>query len=259
MSERQQANEKVVEAILAHDPAANGWLAVDEPDGVPSLDDGLAAQAAVLARRLASGDEQVGWKVGMTSGAARDKMGIGFRPFGHLLRSHAWRSGDTVPIAGVPNTGIEAEIGFRFDKNVRGIDVGPDDIRDAIGGAVACLEIQQQRLGPNGAHWLSVSDNLSQWGIVVGSEVVEWSQDVSDVEVGLYRDGTRVATAGPGFAIDDPIESLVALARQLARFGLEISAGQYVITGAFCKNPLIPGAEWCASLSGVGEVTARFV
>ena len=38
-----------------------------------------------------------GWKVGLTSGAARDSMGEGFRPFGHIHRDRVFNSGARIP------------------------------------------------------------------------------------------------------------------------------------------------------------------
>ena len=49
---------------------------------------------AGLQRQLdALGDHApAGWKVGLTSGAARDSMGEGFRPFGHILPDRVFDS-----------------------------------------------------------------------------------------------------------------------------------------------------------------------
>ena len=56
---------------------------------------GLELELAVLDRCQAAGAELAGWKVAFSTGRARDAMGQGFRPFGYILRSHVFRSGES--------------------------------------------------------------------------------------------------------------------------------------------------------------------
>ena len=49
---------------------------------------GLERQLVALAGR-----KNAGWKVGLTSGQARDSMGAGFRPFGYILSERVFSSG----------------------------------------------------------------------------------------------------------------------------------------------------------------------
>ena len=63
------------------------------------LEAGLQRQLDALGDRAPAG-----WKVGLTSGAARDSMGEGFRPFGHILPDRVFDSGARIPLAGPANT-----------------------------------------------------------------------------------------------------------------------------------------------------------
>ena len=66
-------------------------------DQIPSqLDEVLALQLRVLNRFETAGERLGGWKVGLTSGKARNRMGKDFRPFGYVLHSRIFRSGVTV-------------------------------------------------------------------------------------------------------------------------------------------------------------------
>ncbi|GIT39888.1 MAG: hypothetical protein Ct9H300mP8_10840 [Gammaproteobacteria bacterium] len=53
---------------------------------------GLERQLVALAGR-----KNAGWKVGLTSGQARDSMGAGFRPFGYILSERVFSSGAELP------------------------------------------------------------------------------------------------------------------------------------------------------------------
>ena len=73
------------------------------------LDDGLSLQLQLLDRLRAQGERLGGWKVGLTSGTALDRMGPGFRPFGFILADRIFASGDRAPLAGGPDS-VEGEL-----------------------------------------------------------------------------------------------------------------------------------------------------
>jgi 2-keto-4-pentenoate hydratase len=216
---------------------------------------GGAVQLQVLMQHIAAGDSVGGWKVGMTSGDNRDKMGHGIRPFGFVRGSRVFPSGASIPFAGIPDPGIEPELGVRIGAALAG-DVTREQVLAAIDGIVPCFELGQRRLSTS-SDGVSVAADLSQWGIVVG-EVTAWPASIDAVEVALDRDGTRVADAGPGFAIDDPIESLRTLCAGLARYGLGLLPGQYVITGAFAKARVGGPGRWRAAFGALGVVEVEF-
>src|SRR5262245_52852348 len=72
-----------------------------------ALDEALEMQLRVLRRFEAGGERLGGWKVGLTSGKARDRMGKDFRPFGYILQNRIFSSGATVPLAKILNCHLE--------------------------------------------------------------------------------------------------------------------------------------------------------
>ena len=52
-----------------------------------SFEEGQQLQLDLLQRWLEAGHELGGWKIGMTSGANRNGMGDGIRPFGFILNA----------------------------------------------------------------------------------------------------------------------------------------------------------------------------
>jgi len=255
MSGVRSAEEELIAAIVESDD--NGSRIPDAVAGIDlDLHRGAAAQLQVLDRHLASGDELAGWKVGMTSGESHNAMGDGVRPFGALRRSRLFHSGDTVSLARIPGAGIEVELGVVIGNAVGGPDVSREEIVEAIDGWVPCFELIQNRMGAVAAG-SRIAANLSQWGVVAGT-VGALDTVVSDLVVTIERDGVTVATAGPGYEIDDPIESLCALCARLSRFGVGLLPGQRVITGAFVKQPVAAPGHWRGTVSGVGDVEFTF-
>ena len=219
-----------------------------------TLDSGLGLQLDVLSRWESDGDAVSGWKVGLTSGRARNSMGQGFRPFGYLLVSRTFRSGDHVPLDRFRPAGIEPELAFRIDTELAGRDIAPEDVAVSIGAVAPAFELQQDRLPTGSSHALQLGDDLGQWGVVLG-QPTPWARTIDSVAVTLRHDGAVVAVAGPGFAIDDPCRSIASMAGRLNGFGRTIRSGEWVITGAFHKATNIDPGTWTADFLDIGAVT----
>ena len=223
-----------------------------------SLDDGLALQLQLLERLQARGEQLGGWKVGLTSGTALDRMGPGFRPFGFILAGRIFASGDRAPLAGGPDS-VEGEVCFRLGESIAGADVTPDDVRRAVcapGGAVAAgLELNDRGRYTGDVAALSIAANMTNWGIVVGDAIspVPAGIDLDDLRVDLRQDGREVGGQHARGHIDDHFLSLSRLVRQLARFDRGLEAGQHVITGAFVRTRVTGATRIEAEFSGIGR------
>ena len=178
-----------------------------------------------------------GWKVGLTSGAARDSMGEGFRPFGHIRSDRVFDSGVCIPLADLRSPGIENEFCFRLGRLLEG-PVSRREVLDAVESVAPAFELIERRLPPGAGSAALIADNLAQWGIVVGEERrLDWERfPFSAVAVSLSRDGEAVQRVAADGHIDDHFASIVALAAQLAAFGRRIEAGARIITGSFTKQ-----------------------
>ena len=203
------------------------------------LDDAYAIQRAVTAIRVRRGEAVVGWKLGYTSLAMRAQMGIDQPNFGPLTDAMLWVPGEaTAPLI---QPRVEPEIGLRFARPLAG-EVTVDDVVDAIGDALACLEVVDSvypeyrfRLEDNTA------DGSSAAGVVIGPPLRR-TDALDQVSVVLTRNGEEVGTATGSAASGHPAASVVWLVRELARRGEMVRAGELVITGGLTRAvPLDPG------------------
>ena len=187
-----------------------------------------------------------GWKVGLTSGKSRDSFGKGIRPFGFVLDNRIIPSDDELNIAAIQRCGIENELCFVMDRELRGKSVTAAMARAAVGGVAPAFEVNETRLSGESDGPCRVADNLSQWGIVVGPETRPLPQDFDwdSLVIALSRDGVEVERVAARGHIDDHFESLAALARELSKFDRGLNAGQRVITGSFTRQPVREPARW---------------
>ena len=216
---------------------------------------GLERQLVLLGKR-----ETAGWKVGLTSGQARDSMGIGFRPFGYIVPDRVFPTGARLPFSAPDAFGIENELCFSFGRDLCD-EVDRADVISAITSVAPAFEINEQRVEPGATPQQRLEDNLSQWGIVVGDKrKLDWIDFPFDsVSVDLTLDGELVEPVAARNHIDDHFRSLVALATTLARFDRSIKAGDQVITGSFTRQRVVRTGRWRGDFGSViGDVEVEF-
>ncbi len=227
-------------------------------DPVPfELAEALDVQLRVLDRFAAEGERLGGWKVGLTSGKARGRMGQDFRPFGYLLQSRIFPSGATVPVANIMNCHVEPELCLIIGSPLRGDAVDSAEAKAAVRAVAPAFEINEIRVRPNSGPALVLADGLAQWGVVVGPEAPV-RDDLVDTTVEFSCDGQVIETKTPGATMDDPYLSLSRLCRLLHKYGLGLEPGQPVITGSFCHHAVTRPGMYRASFSTIGEVLLRF-
>src|SRR5262245_2353792 len=112
------------------------------------LEDALAIQLHVLDRFQAAGESLGGWKVGLTSGAARDRMGKGFRPFGYVLKSRILRSGSVVQAQRIMKCSVEPELCLIVGSPLHGEAVDAATVKAAVRAVAPAFEINERRIGP---------------------------------------------------------------------------------------------------------------
>jgi 2-keto-4-pentenoate hydratase len=222
-----------------------------------SVEDALAVQLGVLGRFETTGEKHGGWKVGLTSGQARDRMGKDFRPFGYVLRSRIFPSGVTVQRTQILNCSVEPELCLVIGSPLRGDTVNVAEAKAAVRAVAPAFEINERRLPPEKGNALLVADGLAQWGIVVGPEAPV-RDDLVNTTVELYSDERLIETKTPGTTMDDPYLSLARLCRLLHKYGFGLEPGQPVITGSFCHHTVRQPGTYRAVFSGIGEVSVQF-
>ena len=230
--------------------------------GQLDLEQAYAVQARIMQRQIDRGESIVGWKIGGNSNAARGLFGT-LEPFsGFLLESGRYRSGSRFELSSLPGSAVlECELAFTFRTGLAGGDITRADVEAAIDTVAPALEIAAIGRVPGLDLAQIISDNVSQWGYVLG-EAIAFSPglDPGEVEVTARRNGTVAEHGLSRDVIDNQIDSIVWLVRNLAGRGLAIEPDHLVMSGS-CLRPASVGNDehWIADFSGIGQVEATFV
>lgn len=246
----------IVDALYTGRKNSTAPVGIDQVE--ISIDEALELQLRVADRFQAAGEKIGGWKVGLTSGQARDRMGKDFRPFGYVLQSRILQSGSRAPYSKIYNCSVEPELCLIVGSPLRGDAVTAADAKAAVRAVAPAFEINERRVGPDKGNTLLLADGLAQWGIVVGPEAPV-RDGLIDTPVEFYDDDKLIETKTPGTTMDDPYLSLARACRLLHKYGRGLEPGQPVITGSFYNHVVRVPGSYRAVFSGIGTVAVEFV
>ncbi|QFT57613.1 2-hydroxyhexa-2,4-dienoate hydratase [Sulfitobacter sp. THAF37] len=232
-----------------------------------TMDDAYAIQSAVLSAKLAAGRRVIGWKIGLTSKAMQQALGIDIPDSGILFDDMAFEDGAVVPAGRFIQPRVEAEIAFVMKSALGGDGVTRAEVlaaTDHVAPALEILDTRVRRRDPDtGAARVifdTISDNAANAGIVMGA--ARHAPDAVDLRwVGaiVSRDGAVEETGLGAGVLNDPVESVVWLARRMAQYGQQIEAGQVILSGSFIRPvECPPGAVVAADFGAFGSVGISF-
>jgi 2-keto-4-pentenoate hydratase len=217
-----------------------------------SLDEAYRIQLALIDRRCAAGEQQIGWKVGLTSKAIQQQFGFHEPCFGTILETrpsgHVFTAGELI------KPGFETEICVRLGCALAG-EVSPDEVKAAVAAVHPSFEIIETR-GDTGQIALMLADNAQQRSVILGDPVsLTPALQLDQVEARVELNGSVVASGVGSAVLDHPLNSVAWLAHKLSEYGHSLRAGEVVMTGSLVRQfPLAPGDRARASFSGIGSV-----
>jgi 2-keto-4-pentenoate hydratase len=218
-------------------------------------------QQRLTEQRVAGGARIVGRKIGLTSAAVQQQLGVDQPDFGVLFDDMQCGQDDVVPCARLLQPKAEGEIAFVLSRDLDDDAMDVDWVREAVAYAVAALEIVDSRVRDWDIRITdTIADNGSSGMFVLGSKEVKLDDfEPADVEMSLSKDGV-VASTGTGEAcLGDPLVAFAWLARTAREYGSPLRAGDVVLSGAL--GPMVPvkaGSRVSADFTSLGSVSATF-
>ena len=241
-----------------------GLLSLAHP--AATLDDAYAIQDAFVSAKLAAGDRQTGWKIGLTSKAMQAALNIATPDSGVLTDTMMFADGAEVPPARFIQPRIEAEIAFVMKAGLRD-NASIADVIAATDYCVPALEILDTRIlradpatGKARTIIDTVADNAANAGVVLGSQRLDpAATDLRWIGAIVSRNGEVEETGLGAGVLDHPARGIIWLANRLAQYGRSLRAGDVVLAGSFIRPIEVPpGSTIVADYGAAGSVTCRF-
>ncbi len=231
-----------------------------ELNGQLSLDEAYRVNLAITQRRSAQGEQQAGWKVGVTAKAMQEQMGVHQPVFGVLFESGHLDSGIELDFAKLIEPSVENELCITMGKTLRGPNVTIDDTRQAIKSIAPALEIVERR-GVFSELPLAIADNIQQKHFITAGEMAcePMAMRLSKASVEVFLNGMSQEIASGAEVMGDPLASVTWLANKLSEFDLALERGMRVMSGSFTKQYRIKQGDLIESrFTPFGAVTAKF-
>jgi len=226
------------------------------------ISDAYAIQQHMLALRLADGERAIGKKIGVTSKAVMDMLGV-FQPdFGWLTDAMLFNQGQEIPINTLIQPKAEGEIAFLLNKPLKGPGITAASVLAATEGVMACFEIVDSRI----RDWKiaiqdTVADNASCGVFVLGDRLVSpHNLDLATCGMVLEKNGEVVVTGAGAAALNHPANAVAWLANTLGQYDITLDAGDIVLSGSLAAMvPVQAGDHLNLSIGDIGTSTVRFV
>ncbi len=250
-------------AAELQDAAACGKPVDPLTDRFPEMtvDDAYAIQLLQIHRRVGAGAAVRGYKVGLTSAAMQQQLGVGEPDFGHLLDDMFWPDSAPIPTSGYLQPRAEPETALILGRELTGPGVSVEEAAAAVAFAVPAIEIIDSRI----RDWRialadTIADNASSAGVVLGATRTPFDAvDLPLVGCLLSKNGQLAGTGAGGAVLGTPIAALAWLANTLGPRGVELRSGDVVLPGSVTAAvPIEAGDTVTATFHTLGSVTAVF-
>jgi len=195
------------------------------------LSDAYTIQKASLDNRYGRGEKLVGYKLGFTSRAKMEQMGVHDLIWGRLTDQMHIANGGTLNRTDFIHPRVEPEIAFLIGKRIER-KIRLQEAASFLKGVAGALEVIDSRY-ENFKFSLEdvIADNCSSAAFVIG----DWlSPDVSvkDLSIEVYINEEKSQTGNSNAILGNPMESLVEISRILSEQDIALEVGTVVLAGA---------------------------
>ncbi len=229
-----------------------------------TIEDAYAISSSLLNKRVElDGERVIGKKIGVTSKAVQNMLGVHQPDFGYL--TDAMVVGEDEPLSlstKMIQPRAEGEIAFVLKRDLEGPGVTVSEVLQATDFVVPCFEIVDSRI----EDWKikiqdTVADNASCGYFLLGQEAVDAkSLDLSTCGMVLQLNGKVVSTGAGAAALGaSPVSCVAWLANTLGRLGTGLKAGEVILSGSLVPlQPVQPGDYMSVDIGGIGRTSVRF-
>jgi 2-keto-4-pentenoate hydratase len=261
MSTDQATLESIAEIFYAAEKAHKQIPQISKQYPDLSPEDCYAVQEIYVGKKIATGDQVAGYKVGATGPASQEKFGVNEPIYGHMFQSQRYESGSTLALGPLVNPIVECELGLLLGKDLKGPGVTMESALDAIDSVLGTYEVIDSRT----EDWKvgrseMLCDNSVQAGFVAGSKTVPLANiDPADINCTFKRNGEIITEANTSVVAGNPVSSLVWLANKRAQSGISIPAGSVILSGSLTGLTNVQsGDTFEAAFAGIETISIHF-
>lgn len=230
-------------------------VTVDYPE--LNVENAYAVQEELVRMKCEENLSIVGLKMGLTSRAKMEQMGVEEPIYGYLFNNMLLENYGELSFGTCIHPKVEAEIAFILDKDIEGPGITGAQVLAATEYVVPALEIIDSRY-ENFRFTLPdvIADNASASRVVFGNSLTRPDRiDLDLVGMVLNINGKAREMAAGAAVLGHPAHAIAALANMLGRKGETLKTGQIILAGAVTEAVRIDiGDIVQAKMDGLGDV-----
>ncbi len=232
-----------------------------------TIEDGYRIQRAWTALKLAGGRKVFGHKIGLTSRAMQQAVGITEPDYGVLFDDMPFEDGARIPYQRFIRPRVEVELAFILAKPLAGPDVSLYDVLDATAYVRPAIEVIDARIQMTDPDTRStrkvmdtISDNAANAALVLGGRPVRPGElDLRWVSALLFQNGVIEESGVAAAVLNHPANGVAWLVRRLAAWGEGLAAGETILSGSFTRPVFVePGDVFHVDYGALGSIACRF-
>ena len=225
-----------------------------------SINEAYDISIALHNMRLADGEHNIGKKIGITSEAVMNMLGVKQPDFG-FLTNMMWAADNVVDTSNMIAPRAEAEIAFKLKTDLSGPGLTETDVLAATESVAACFEIVDSRV----KDWKikiqdTIADNASCGSLAIGSDWVNPNVvDLLACRAVVAKNGIFLSEGSGAATLGSPLKAVAWLSNTLGERGIPFKAGEIILSGSLVPlEAVAAGDHMYVSIEGIGECEVNF-
>jgi 2-keto-4-pentenoate hydratase len=233
-------------------------------ESLEDVDRAYEVQTTWSALRIDRGERIIGRKIGLTSFAMQEQLGVSEPDYGSLWDSRYFpaQGGRTeMPAESFLQPFLEGELAFLIGRPLAGPNVTLQEALAATDALAVAVEVVDSRI----EDWNiklpdTIADNASYGGFTTGP----WSRSLREADlrtVGMLinKSDSRVAEGMGAASLGHPARAVAWLANKLSEFGTNLKPGDIVLSGSLGRAvPAQQGDVFVLEAHGQPPLTVSF-
>jgi 2-oxo-3-hexenedioate decarboxylase len=201
-----------------------------------TLEDAYEIQKINSEADVKAGNQFIGWKMGLTSLAKQQSVGVNQPIYGRLVKSMKM-TGKELSLEGLIHPRLEPEFAFLINKRLEGANVSEEDVWEATECIMPAVEIIDSRYRDFSFNLIDVvADNASSAKFLISEQTFTPSQfQWEKIKVKMKLNDTLVQEGKGSDVLGHPVRSAVELVKMLHTSGLCVEPGMIVLTGGITE------------------------
>ncbi len=200
-----------------------------------TVDDAYKIQLENINKKVADGRTIIGKKIGLTSHAMQEMLGVPEPDYGHLLDDMLGDEEVPIKVSSLLQPKIEPELAFILKDELKGPGITVANVIEATAGVMPALEI--------------IDSRIKDWKIM----------DLRHIGLVLEKNGQIIDTAAGAAVLGNPAIAVAWLANKLAQYDISLKPGEIILAGSLTKAYEIEAGDlFTATFDKLGTVKVLF-